>query len=100
LGRVCKYEIVAIFYWTFRNRKTGRVTVAQFPNASLGIFLLASLVGRVVHLTDTPHAVVEVVAVASLGWWALDEMVRGVNPWRRLLGATVLAVLIATRVSR
>lgn len=92
-------RVRAIFSWTFRNRRTGRITVAQFPNVTLGIFLLASLVGRVVHLTGKPHAVLEVVVVVSLAWWALDEIIRGVNPWRRILGAAVLAALIVARVS-
>jgi len=26
-----------------------------------------------------------VVATAALSWWAVDEIVRGMNPWRRLL---------------
>jgi len=29
----------------------------------------------------------------ALAWWAVDEVVRGVNPWRRCLGAGVLAFL-------
>jgi hypothetical protein len=26
-----------------------------------------------------------------LVWWAVDELIRGVNPWRRFLGGAVLA---------
>ena len=29
-----------------------------------------------------------------LAWWAADEVLRGVNPWRRCLGAAVLAMLV------
>src|SRR5207244_490573 len=32
--------------WLFRNRETGRITIAQFPNAALGVFLAASLLRR------------------------------------------------------
>jgi len=32
-----------------------------------------------------------VLATAGLVWWAIDELFRGVNPWRRLLGGAVLA---------
>jgi hypothetical protein len=38
----------------------------------------------------------QLVAALALGWWALDEIGRGVNPWRRLLGAVVLGGLVAS----
>jgi hypothetical protein len=34
-------------------------------------------------------------AAVGLIWWAADEVLRGVNPWRRLLGGAVLAAQIA-----
>jgi hypothetical protein len=30
----------------------------------------------------------------ALAYWALDEIIRGVNPWRRCLGAIVLAGVV------
>jgi hypothetical protein len=39
--------------------------------------------------------VLRAVALAALGWWALDEVIRGVNPWRRLLGLAGCAIVIA-----
>ena len=31
----------------------------------------------------------------TLGWWAIDEVLRGVNPWRRVLGLVgCVAVLV------
>jgi hypothetical protein len=30
------------------------------------------------------------VATGALVIWALDELIRGVNPWRRVLGGVVL----------
>jgi hypothetical protein len=39
--------------------------------------------------------VLRVVALAALGWWAVDELVRGVNPWRRLLGVAGCVVVVA-----
>lgn len=75
--------------WLFRDRTTGRVVVAQWPNVSLGIFLVASVARRVLDPAGTARTVLVVVAVGALLWWAGDEIVRGVNPWRRLLGAVV-----------
>ena len=37
------------------------------------------------------HTALEVAATVSLVWWAGDEVLRGVNPWRRFLGGAVLA---------
>jgi hypothetical protein len=37
-----------------------------------------------------------VVATVALSWWAVDEIVRGVNPWRRLLGTVVFAGLVVS----
>ncbi|MGA7385701.1 MAG: hypothetical protein WBW81_13720 [Methylocella sp.] len=38
----------------------------------------------------------KVIASGSLIVWALDEAVRGVNPWRRFLGVAVLVYLAST----
>lgn len=75
--------------WLFRDRTTGRIVVAQWPNLGFGIFLVASVVRRLVDPAGTAGTVVDVVATGALLWWAVDEVVRGVNPWRRILGAVV-----------
>jgi hypothetical protein len=83
--------------WLFRDRRTGRITIAQFPNAPLAIFLAASLMQRLVH-GGRLHAGLEVLVTGALIWWAADEVIRGVNPWRRLLGGAVLAGQIVNLV--
>jgi hypothetical protein len=82
---------LTISNWLFRNRKTGRITVAQFPNAALGVFLVASVLRRLLDPAGWLDTTLVVIATGSLIWWAADELLRGVNPWRRLLGAGVLA---------
>ena len=77
------------FRWLFRDRRTGRFVVAQVPNAPLVVFLVASVVRRVFDVDATPGTVLDVVATGALLWWAGDEVVRGVNPFRRALGAVV-----------
>jgi hypothetical protein len=67
---------------------------------SLSIFLVASLIHRFVHLTGTPRTLLDVVVGVSLAWWAINEIILGVNPWRRFLGATILTVFIVGRVSQ
>jgi hypothetical protein len=87
---------VRVLRWCFRSRRTGRLTVVQWPNIALWIFIVASLTVRVTHPSGLAHAVLRVVVVASLLVWALDEVTRGVNPFRRLLGAVVAAATIAS----
>jgi len=41
---------------------------------------------------------VRAIAALALGWWAADEIGRGVNPWRRLLGAAGLAFALMSLV--
>ena len=75
--------------WLFRDRRTGRIVIAQWPNLSLGIFLVASLVRRLARPEGGAGRAVTVIATGALLWWAVDEVARGVNPFRRLLGAVV-----------
>ena len=77
--------------WLFRDRGTGRITIAQFPNAALGLFLIASLLRWILNPEGRFETVLSVSATGGLIWWAVDELARGVNPWRRLLGGAVLA---------
>lgn len=80
--------------WTFRDRTTGRITIAQFPNPPLWVALAAMVVRRVAHPEGTAGTVVGGVVAGALVWWSVDELVRGVNPWRRALGAGVLALTL------
>ncbi|QXC60764.1 hypothetical protein KSP35_20965 [Aquihabitans sp. G128] len=80
--------------WLFRNRETGGWTIAQWPNVALGIWLATLVVRKVLDPAGTAGDVVRWVGVAALVVWAIDEIVRGVNPWRRILGATVLAFTV------
>ena len=77
--------------WLFRNRQTGEITIAQMPNAPLIVFLVAVVVRLLFHPSGTLGTVVSAVATVALIVWAGDEVLRGVNPWRRLLGCGVLA---------
>ena len=77
--------------WTFRDRRTGAYTIAQPPNLALWLFGAATLAEWLAQPTGTWGTATRLAAGACLTWWALDEILRGVNPWRRGLGAAVLA---------
>jgi hypothetical protein len=86
--------------WLLVNRSTGRLTVVQWPNVPLALFLLVSVVSRIVHPSGDAAMFFRVLGVVALTAWALDELVRGVNPFRRILGAAVLAATVADLVLR
>jgi hypothetical protein len=68
-----------------------RFPVAQLPNAQLAVGLIGVLVGR---LTDgRAHDDAVAVGYLGLGAWAADELLRGVNGFRRALGLAALVVL-------
>lgn len=83
------------FNWLFRNRQTGKITIAQFPNLPLWITLAAVVLQRIASDGSVLDTVADRTAGIALGWWGIDEIARGVNPWRRILGGAgvVFAVL-------
>jgi len=89
---------VTPFDWWFRNRRTGAITIGQSPNLPMGVVLAAIGARWIVASGSDARVVVDGVGTAALAWWALDEVVRGVNPWRRCLGAGG-CVLVAARLT-
>ncbi len=82
--------------WFFRNRETGEVTIVQAPNLALWIVIAAGALLWFLPKPAGPHSALEIVFKGVLIFWAIDEIVRGVNPWRRCLGAAVLAYELTT----
>jgi hypothetical protein len=82
------------FNWVFRSRVDDRIVIVQRPNLSLWIFLVCRAVRAFVDAGTQPAMSAQVAATFAIVWWAADELVRGVNPWRRFLGTSVLAAQI------
>jgi hypothetical protein len=74
----------------FRNPDTGELAIVQVPNLPLAIFLVATAVRMLFHPSGSVATGVSVIAGVSLLWWAIDEVIRGNSPFRRVLGAAVL----------
>ena len=89
----------AAFEWAFRNRETGAITVAQLPNLPMWIFLCALLARWTLPSHASLDEVIEAVELAALTWWAYEEVRRGVNPWRRILGLGGFVFVLATLAS-
>jgi len=64
--------------------------LAQWPNPALSVWLVAVVVGWTGVLDEARSATLAGVGRGALVVWALDELVRGASPFRRLLGAVVL----------
>lgn len=89
-----------VLSWFFRNRRTGATTVAQAPNLVLWIVIAAAALRWIWPSAGTFSTAMTVVVTGGLLIWAADEIVRGVNPWRRCLGAVVAAYEIAAVLLR
>jgi hypothetical protein len=70
----------------------GDVSVAQWPNPALAVWLLAVALGWTGALGSGRTATLDAVGSGALVAWAFDELVRGASPVRRVMGAVVLTV--------
>ncbi|MCU1498566.1 MAG: hypothetical protein JWM47_2519 [Acidimicrobiales bacterium] len=62
---------------------------------ALGVYLATVIVRWAIDPAGLSGTGVRVIGAGALVWWAVDEVARGVNPFRRGLGAVVLAVTVA-----
>jgi hypothetical protein len=70
-----------------------RFPIVQFPNLPLIVALLAGGAGA--FLDGSEHSYAVSVSYLALTIWAYEELVHGVNWFRRLLGLTFVILLIA-----
>ena len=82
--------------WWFRS-SDGRLILWQFPNPALFVWMVALVLGRF-ELSATHATVVNGVRHGALLVWALDEVVRGASPFRRLLGSVIFAAQVTSLV--
>jgi len=80
--------------WWFRS-SDGRLTLWQPPNPALLVWLAAVALG-LLDLSPAHDTQVSGVRHGALLVWALDELVRGASPFRRVLGAVVLVGQLAS----
>ena len=88
--------------WWFENRETGGITIAQFPNWPIWCIAVGWLIRLALADGSMPHDIVGWMIRGLWLIWAADELARGVNPWRRLLGVAVIvwqAISIVTTLT-
>jgi hypothetical protein len=69
-----------------------RFPLVQFPNLPLIIGLLCGYGSRHVH--GAGHAYLQAAAYLAMTIWAYEELARGTNWFRRLLGLVYLGILV------
>jgi hypothetical protein len=77
-----------------RDLKIRGYTVGQFPNPPLWIALAALLVSRLTDDSTAIHDIARAVFYVALIIWAYEEAARGVNGFRRALGAVALLLIV------
>jgi hypothetical protein len=77
--------------WWMRDHN-GALALARWPNPALAVWLIAVLIGWTGLLGSARSATLAGVGRGALVVWALDELVRGASPFRRVLGAAVLVL--------
>jgi hypothetical protein len=70
-----------------------RFPIVQFPNLPLIVAFLAGETGRFVRGSE--HSFAAAVSYLAMTIWAYEELVRGVNWFRRLLGLAYVIILVA-----
>lgn len=75
----------------------GRVVLFQVPNAPLILWFAAAGADRI--LDGVAGEVARLVAFGAMFTWSWLEITQGTTPFRRVLGAAVLAWGLATRVT-
>jgi hypothetical protein len=69
-----------------------RFAIVQFPNLPLILAFLSGQAGRFVH--GPAHAYTASATYLAMTVWAYEELVHGVNWFRRLLGLAYVAILV------
>ncbi len=88
--------MVRWFFWFFRSRETGAITIAQWPNLLLWIVIVAGALLWIWPSAGRASIALTIVLKGGLILWGADEILRGVNPWRRCLGAAVVGYELIT----
>ncbi len=75
----------------------GKTAILQKPNFLLTLWFITLLIDRYSKSMNV-KSVLDVVSFASLSAWIILEVTEGSSPFRRVLGAVILAYLIIKRL--
>ena len=86
----------AVVDWLLASRADGRIVIVQWPNLPLWAFIAAVAFRWLVHPSGLGGTITSGAATVALLVWAAIEIGWGVNPFRRALGAVVLATQLTS----
>jgi hypothetical protein len=94
---VLRFKERLLGVWPAYERLTGlsfprRFPIAQFPNLPLVVAILAGEIGTL--LDGRAHSYAASVSYLAMTIWAYEELVHGVNWFRRLLGLAFMILLV------
>lgn len=81
--------------WLLRNRESGRITIGQWPNLPLALYLGTLAVRIIFRPTADTATVLTALSAGLLLVWAALEVTLGVNPFRRFVGLAVAGSQVA-----
>ena len=84
--------------WWFRNRETGEITIGQPPNPPAIVCAVAFGARVILRPPGLIGTALGAVGTGAALYWAGDEVLRGVNPYRRVMGAAVLGGIVTVLV--
>lgn len=85
-------KIVDIFLDIFKDDQ-GKFVIAQKPNLPIIVWALGTLFGLFIDNGSLGRAI-DIIALTSIIYWALLEVVSGLNLFRKLLGSLVLLLIV------
>jgi hypothetical protein len=80
------------FRWVKELSFPRRFPIVQFPNLPLIVAFLAGEAGQLLNGAEHPYA--RAVSYLAMTIWAYEELVDGVNWFRRLLGFAYMLILV------
>lgn len=91
------HKLQDIWDKTWKN-SNGKIVIGQWPNVWLIVWMIALMVSWFLPPGKLTNAL-GLISFVALVVWALLEIFKGVNYFRRFLGLVILAMLITNRVS-
>lgn len=76
---------------------SGHIVITQWPNISFSVFIAAELLS-LIFSSGVIHTIAKYLAIFFLTWWSFQELLTGVNYFRRVLGAVILVGTILANV--
>jgi hypothetical protein len=92
-SKLNRHDLWSGFMWLTKLSWPRKFPIVQFPNLPLALAFIAGQAAQRMH--GTGHADTQAISYLAMAIWAYEELFRGVNWFRRLLG---LAYIVSTAV--